>query len=641
MNDEMEEIIQEFITEAEESLDKIEPRFVELEQKGPDADLINDIFRSMHTIKGAAGFLGLQLIVDVAHTAENIMKKLRDNEITLSKHLMDVILEAIDMLRLLLIHLKEKDGIEENVVPLVQELNKALKAAISNSNSSKESRDIPAEQLSKESETSETISSEPAALQPPGPADAAASAQPDELSETPSEYLTGPDLNSELTQDPEIAITASVDSAKNTESSQTASDSEQKPNEMIQTAKDHTHKAQNLRVDVSRIDKVMDLAGEIVLVRNRLLNLSHYFDLKYSDDQMTEVLSEAVSFLDRITSDTQISVMKMRMQPIQKILSKFPRLVRDISASVKKDIELQIFGEGTEVDKSVIEHIGDPMTHILRNSIDHGIESSEERIAMGKPPKGKIVINTYQKGTQIVIEIMDDGKGIDVNTLKRKAVEKGLMTEEEVLKMPDDDAINIIFLPGFSTMAVATELSGRGVGMDVVKTNISLLNGYVEVSTEKGKGTTFRINIPLTLAIIQALMVEVDGAKYAIPLTPIEETLKVAKKDITDITGQDVIVIRDKICPLFDLRSVLGLGYNENNDDMEFKYVVVISMGDKKYCIAVDRLLGQEEVVIKTLNGLDATSSYVLGATITGDGRVVFILDVTGLSKNLLGLVKA
>jgi len=641
MNDEMEEIIQEFITEAEESLDKIEPRFVELEQKGQDADLINDIFRSMHTIKGAAGFLGLQLIVDVAHTAESIMKKLRDNEITLSKHLMDVILEAIDMLRLLLIHLKEKDGIEENVVPLVQELNKALKAAISNSNSSKESRDIPAEQLSKESETSETISSEPAALQPHDPADADASAQPGELTETPSEYFTEPNLNSELTQDPEIEIAVSVDSAKNTESFQTASGSEQKPNEMIQTAKDHTHKAQNLRVDVSRIDKVMDLAGEIVLVRNRLLNLSHYFDLKYSDDQMTEVLSEAVSFLDRITSDTQISVMKMRMQPIQKILSKFPRLVRDISASVKKDIELQIFGEGTEVDKSVIEHIGDPMTHILRNSIDHGIESSEERITMGKPPKGKIVINTYQKGTQIVIEIMDDGKGIDVNTLKRKAVEKGLMTEEEVLKMSDDDAINIIFLPGFSTMAVATELSGRGVGMDVVKTNISLLNGYVEVSTEKGKGTTFRINIPLTLAIIQALMVEVDGAKYAIPLSPIEETLKVAKKDITDITGQDVIVIRDKICPLFDLRSVLGLGYNENNDDMEFKYVVVISMGDKKYCIAVDRLLGQEEVVIKTLNGLDATSSYVLGATITGDGRVVFILDVTGLSKNLLGLVKA
>jgi len=630
MNDEMEEIIQEFITEAEESLDRIEPRFVELEQKGQDEELINDIFRSMHTIKGAAGFLGLKLIVDVAHAAENIMKKLRDNEITLSKHLMDVILEAIDMLRLLLTHLKEKDGIEEDVDPLVQELHKALKDATSNPDSSEKSRDIPAGQASKETKTPETILTVSGVHQSPD-AD-------NDTSETPSDSSKGPQLINDTT---DSSKTASNDPVTNTESARNVSGNEQKPNEMIQTAKDNTQKAQNLRVDVSRIDKVMDLAGEIVLVRNRLLNISNHFDIRHADDQMTEVLAEAVSFLDRITSDTQIAVMKMRMQPIQKIFSKFPRLVRDISASVKKDVELQIFGEGTEVDKTVIEHIGDPMTHILRNSIDHGLESSEERIASGKPPKGRIVINTYQKGTQIVIEITDDGKGINVDTLRRKAVEKGIMTEEEASKMSDEDAINIIFMPGFSTKEVTSELSGRGVGMDVVKTNISLLNGYVDVSTERGKGTTFRINIPLTLAILQALMVEVDGAKYAIPLTPIEETLKVSKKEITDVTGQDVIVIRDRICPLFDLKSALGLGYNENNGDTDFKYVIVISMGDKKYCIAVDRLLGQEEVVIKTLNGLDATSSFVLGATITGDGRVVFILDVTGLSKNLLGLVKA
>ena len=630
MNDEMEEIIQEFITEAEESLDRIEPRFVELEQKGQDADLINDIFRSMHTIKGAAGFLGLKLIVDVAHTAENIMKRLRDNEIALSKRLIDVILKAIDTLRLLLLHLKEKDGIEEDVTPLVQELNKALTAATTSSDSSDKSQDMLSVQVSGESLAPGTISAAPGAHQLPDAAN--------DISETPSHSSGESMLNNELT---DSSDSASSDPVKNTESTETVSENEQKPNEMMQTAKDNTQKAQNLRVDVSRIDKVMDLAGEIVLVRNRLLNISNYFDIRHAEDQMTEVLAEAVSFLDRITSDTQIAVMKMRMQPIQKIFSKFPRLVRDISASVEKDVELQIFGEGTEVDKTVIEHIGDPMTHILRNSIDHGLESSEERIAKGKPPKGRIVINTYQKGTQIIIEIADDGKGIDVDNLRKKAVEKGILTEEESSKMSDEDAINIIFMPGFSTKEVASELSGRGGGMDVVKTNISLLNGYVDVSTEKDKGTTFRINIPLTLAILQALMVEVDGAKYAIPLTPIEETLKVAKNDITDVTGQDVIVIRDKICPLFDLRSALGLGYNEHNNDVDFKYVIVISMGDKKYCIAVDRLLGQEEVVIKTLSGLDATSSFVLGATITGDGRVVFILDVTGLSKNLLGLVKA
>ncbi len=643
MNDEMEEIIQEFITEAEESLDKIEPRFVELEQKGQDTNIINDIFRSMHTIKGAAGFLGFQLIVDVAHAAENIMKKLRDNEISLSKSLMDVILESIDMLRLLLIHLKEKDGVEENVAPLVQELGKVLKAAMSNLNNEEQAGisakpDILAEESSKASKESESISPGSTSQKSLNNVNVAEFDRVTENVQAKSSQIT--QSAEELSQIPEIVKTTINDSIKNTENTQTATDGEQKPNEMIQAAKDNVQKAQNLRVDVNRIDKVMDLAGEVVLVRNRLLNISNHFDMKYTGDQMTEILMEAVSFLDRITSDMQIAVMKMRMQPIQKILSKFPRLVRDISASVKKDVELQIFGEDTEVDKTVIEHIGDPMTHILRNAIDHAIEPAEERIAKGKPSKGKIVINTYQRGTQIVIEITDDGKGMDLNKLKKKAIEKGLLSEEEAQKMSDKDAIDIIFMPGFSTKETATELSGRGVGMDVVKTNISLLNGYVEVSTEKDVGTTFKISIPLTLAIIQALMVEVNGAKYAIPLSPIEETLKVSKEDINNITGQNVIVIRDKICPLFDLSSILGFGSNGDNDDLDFKYLIVISMGERRFCIAVDKLVGQEEVVIKTLNGMDTTSSFVLGATITGDGKVVFILDVTSMSRNLMELTR-
>jgi two-component system chemotaxis sensor kinase CheA len=330
----------------------------------------------------------------------------------------------------------------------------------------------------------------------------------------------------------------------------------------------------------------------------------------------------------------------MRMQPIQKVFSKFPRLVRDIAASVNKEVELQIFGEGTEVDKSVIEHIGDPMTHIFSNSIDHGLENAEERIAKGKDPNGKVVINTFQKGNQIVIEISDDGKGMDVKKLKKKAIDKGLLTEEEAAKMPDQTATDLVFMPGFSTKEVATELSGRGVGMDVVKTSVSLLNGYVEVSTHKDLGTTFRLCIPLTLAIIQALMVEVSGVKYAIPLSPIEETLMVSKDEIDNVTGQSVMVIRDKVCPLFDLNTLLGsetIGHHE----AENKFLIVLSMGDKKFCLTVDKLLGQEEVVIKTLKGIDTSSSYVLGATITGDGKVVFILDVGGMSRNLFGMATA
>jgi two-component system chemotaxis sensor kinase CheA len=392
-------------------------------------------------------------------------------------------------------------------------------------------------------------------------------------------------------------------------------------------------------VDVERIDKVMDLAGEVVLVRNRLLNLSQYFDQKYNNDAQSESLTETVSFLDRVTSDMQLAVMRIRMQPIKKVLGKFPRFVRDMSATLNKDVELLITGESTEVDKTVIEHIGDPLTHILRNSIDHGLESTEERIAKGKPAKGSVKIDIYQKGNQVVIEVSDDGKGMDVEKLKKKAVEKGLITPDEAAKMPDEAATDLIFMAGFSTKEAATELSGRGVGMDVVNNNISMLNGYVEITTEKNVGSTFRICIPLTLAIIQALMVEVSGSKYAIPLSPIEETLKVSSNDIDNVSGQQVIVIRDRVCPLFELNDLLHTGGNGSNSD-EHKYIIVISMGDKKYCIAVDRLLGQEEVVIKTLDGIDTSSSFVLGATITGDGKVVFILDVTGISRNLIDITK-
>ena len=624
MNDEMEEIIFEFITEAEESLERIEPLFVELEKKGEDKNLLNDIFRSMHTIKGAAGFLGFQPIVDVAHSSENIMKRLRDGEISISRELMDVILESIDILRLLLDHLKNKDGIEEEVAPLVKKLGNALDTALS-------------------AKTGGTVQPEEA------PSIAGQETKPSEAETTTDETLNNEELNpfeaEEDLQTPLNSCAAEAGTEQMDGSNDTPQPDEQKPEDVAQVSKSPAQKpketAQNLRVDIERIDKVMDLAGEVVLVRNRLLNISHYFDQKYAHDPQTETLMETVSFLDRVTSDLQLSVMKMRMQPIKKVFSKFPRFVRDMSASVNKEVDLIIYGEGTEVDKSVIEHIGDPMTHILRNSIDHGLESTEERIAKGKPPKGKVIINTYQKGIQIVIEVSDDGKGIDVEKLKSKAIEKGLMTEEDAAKMSDDAATEIIFMPGFSTKEVATELSGRGVGMDVVKTNISLLSGYVEVSTKKDAGTTFKIIIPLTLAIIQALMVEVSGAKYAIPLSPIEETLKVSRDEIDNITGQNVIVIRDKVCPLFELNSLLGNGFNGNGENgSDHKYLVVIAMGDKRFCVAVDQLIGQEEVVIKTLDGIDTSSSYVLGATITGDGKVVFILDVAGMSRNLFDLTK-
>jgi two-component system chemotaxis sensor kinase CheA len=525
------------------------------------------------------------------------------------------------MLRLLLNHLKDNDGGEEDIAPLVKELGDVLKASKSTS--------------SDETETAGAMTSGAETPEPqPVEAQPEASQEVKALKEEASEPVKT-DADATIAKPESPSPTPTVEAKKDS-----AEQAEEKINKLKETSGKSKETAQNLRVDVSRIDKVMDLAGEVVLVRNRLLNLSSYFDQNYNGDLQTEMLSETVSFLDRVTSDMQLAVMKMRMQPIQKVFSKFPRLVRDIAASVNKEVELQIFGEGTEVDKTVIEHIGDPMTHILRNSIDHGLENAEERIAKGKDPNGKVVINTFQKGNQIVIEISDDGKGMDVEKLKQKAVDKGLITEEDAAKMPDQTATDLVFMPGFSTKEVATELSGRGVGMDVVKTSVSLLNGYVEVSTHKDLGTTFRLCIPLTLAIIQALMVEVSGVKYAIPLSPIEETLMVSKDEIDNVTGQSVMVIRDKVCPLFDLNTLLGsetIGHHEADN----KFLIVLSMGDKKFCLTVDKLLGQEEVVIKTLKGIDTSSSYVLGATITGDGKVVFILDVAGMSRNLLGMANA
>jgi len=562
MADEMDEIINEFIVEAEEILEQLDPLFVELEQK-QDAEIINEIFRGMHTLKGAAGFLGFQNVVDVAHRAETILKKVREGEIPISAEITDAILKAVDTLRILISHIKAKEETTENIQPILDLLDKALEQA----------------------------------------------------------SLQKPEKTEEMEQKIEKAETEEIESKPSS-----------KPEEVV-TQAPKEKEVSTLRVDVERIDKVMDLAGEIVLARNRLLNLSNKLEAKYAGDEHVEGLVETTAFLDRVTSDLQLAVMKMRMQPLQKVFVKFPRMVRDLARTLGKEVDLEIIGEDTEVDKSVIEHIGDPLVHIIRNSIDHGIESPEERISKGKPSKGKIVISAYQKGTQIVIDISDDGKGIDYEAVKAKAITKGLITIEEAEKMSEEAIINLIFLPGFSTKDVSTELSGRGVGMDVVKSNVAKLNGYVEIFTEKDKGTTFRISLPLTLAIIQAMMVQVGDEIYAIPQSMIEETLRIGIDEIKEVTGQRVLTIRDRVLPVFFLNEILSTSGGVDNAR---KYILVASVGDRRFCISVDSVIGQEEIVIKTINGIDSEECGIMGATITGDGKVVLILDLAVLSRKVL-----
>ena len=593
MPDEMEEIIAEFVTESEETLDKVDPLFVELEAKGHDQEILNKLFRSVHTIKGAAGFLGLQSMVDVAHSAENIMKKLREGEIAISRRLMDAVLKSVDMLRLLLRHVKDKDGAQENIGPVVQELNAALELA----------------------------------LQAAGAVAATAPAGEQKIGRSPDKSPTpgAPALKSELRTPGSEPEATTAGQPLIAEAGPAAA-----------AAPDRQDALQTLRVDVNKIDKVMDLTGEVVLVRNRLLNIVNRLEHQYSDDHDVQSLLEAVSFLDLITSDMQLGVMKMRMQPIAKVFGKFPRLVRDISGPLGKAVELRVSGEDTEVDKSVIEQIGDPMVHIIRNAVDHGLETPQERLGKGKPAAGTISISAAQKGTQIVIEVSDDGRGIDVEKVKRKAIEKQLITGDDAARMTDEALVNLVFLPGFSTAEVATELSGRGVGMDVVKTNISKLNGTVEIISKKGAGTTFSIRIPLTLAIIQTLMVRSGGSRYAIPLAPVEETLTVSKDSISDMGGTEALVIRGKVYPLFNLAEIIGSGGNGG----VLRYAVVVAIGDKRFCIGVDELLGQEEVVIKTVSGINTGSSSILGATITGEGKVVFILDLAAIAKSAVGYAR-
>jgi len=591
MADEMDEIISEFVTEAEETLERIDPMFVELETKGYDKDALNEIFRGIHTLKGAAGFLGFQQIVDVTHRAESIMKRLRDGDAAISRELMDVILKSVDTLRLLIFHIKLKDGIEEDTSRILTELDFALELTAAGGQRNVETREKIEEKIEEKEE--------------------------------------------ELIAEHEKEEEEKVEVIHPTESAPVSNPiSKPAPEEQVQQITKEREVVSTLRVDVTRIDKVMDLAGEIVLARNRLLNLALKLDVRYSGDENVESLVEITGFLDRVTSDLQLAVMKMRMQPIQKVFGKFPRMVRDMSKNLGKDIDLEIFGEDTEVDKTVIENIGDPLVHIIRNSIDHGVESPEEREIKGKPKKGRIIISAYQKSTMIVIEVSDDGKGIDVESVKKKALSKGLITEEEAQKMSDDAVINLIFLPGFSTKEVSTELSGRGVGMDVVKTNVAKLNGYAEVITKKDVGSTFRISLPLTLAILQAMMVRIGDEYYAIPQSMIEETIRVKKSDIKDVTGQNVLTIRGKILPLFEMSEVLGV--RRMSDIVhDNSYVLVATVGDRRFCISVDGILGQEEIVIKTINGIESEECGILGATITGDGRVVLILDLAVISRGI------
>ena len=388
---------------------------------------------------------------------------------------------------------------------------------------------------------------------------------------------------------------------------------------------------QTIRVEVKRLDHLMNLIGELVLGKNRLLKIYDDVEERYEGEKFLEELNQVVSSLSLVTTDIQLAVMKTRMLPIAKVFNKFPRMIRDLSRDLGKQIDLEISGEETELDKSIVEEIGDPLVHIIRNSCDHGIEDPETRKAMGKPEKGLVQLKAYNEGNHIVVEIVDDGKGLDADMLKAKSIEKGIITEREADAMSEKEAFGLIFKPGFSTAAKVTNVSGRGVGMDVVKTNIEKLNGIIDIESEVGKGTVMKLKIPLTLAIIQSLLVGTQEEFYAIPLASVLETVRVPIDDIYTIDGKNVLRLRDEVLSLVRLSDVFGV--NKVFDGGDQTYVVIIGVAEAKLGIIVDTLVGQEEIVIKSMGDYLQNIPGIAGATIRGDGRVTLIIDVGAMME--------
>ena len=386
---------------------------------------------------------------------------------------------------------------------------------------------------------------------------------------------------------------------------------------------------QTIRVDVKRLDHLMNLIGELVLAKNRLMKINVDVEERYEGEEFLEELNQVVSIVSLVTTDLQIAVMKTRMLPIGKVFNKFPRMIRDLSRDLHKKIELIISGEETELDKSLVEEIGDPLVHIIRNSCDHGIELPEQRIAAGKPESGTILLKAYNEGNHIVVQIDDDGKGLDPVMLKNKSLENGIITQKEADSMSDNEAFGLIFKPGFSTAATVTSVSGRGVGMDVVKTNIEKLNGLIDIDSTVGKGTSIKLKIPLTLAIIQALLVGVQEEYYAIPLASVLETVRISMEDIYTVENRSVMRLRDEVLPLVHIGDVFEV--ERIIDPGEHTYVVVLGLANSKIGLIVDTLVGQEEIVIKSLGDYLKGMEGIAGATIRGDGGVTLIVDVAAL----------
>jgi len=625
--DDLQEILEDFLVEAFELVEQIDQDLVELESNPEDLELLNRIFRVAHTVKGSSSFLNFDVLTKLTHHMEDVLNKARREELKITPEVMDVILESVDMMKGLLEGIKESGtdtqcGIEIDdicnrfdAISQGKSLAEVAEAAPKEEEKTEEVQEEPEEEPDYSNMTDEEVEAEIQRLleekMKEKEAKKAKKKAQEAKKETPKETKTEP--------------------AKEALAPATTANTPAPKNDTNNTKKVPTTPEQTIRVEVKRLDHLMNLIGELVLGKNRLLKIYDDVEERYEGEKFLEELNQVVSAVSLVTTDLQIAVMKTRMLPVSKVFNKFPRLVRDLSRELNKEIELVTSGEDTELDKSIVEEIGDPLVHMIRNSCDHGIESPEEREAKGKPRKGTVKLQAYNEGNQIVIAIEDDGAGMDPEFLKKKAIEKGVITEREAAQLTDKEAYALIFRPGFSTAAKVTGVSGRGVGMDVVKTNIEKLNGIIDIDSEVGKGSVFKLKIPLTLAIMQSLLVSVQEEFFAIPLASVLETVRISIDEIYTIEGKNVLRIRNEILPLVRLSDMFGV--EQVFDTGEHVYVVIIGLAESKLGIIVDGLVGQEEIVIKSMGDYLQGIEGIAGATIRGDGGVTLITDVAAMMK--------
>ncbi len=606
-SDEMDEIIDEFVVESEESLESLDQMFVALEKDPGNKDLLNEIFRCAHTIKGASGFLGFQRLVEVAHVTEDVLNKLRKGELVLTPDVMDAVLKAMDIIKEMLGNIKTTR--EEGISPSVEFIRCILD---SDGAGGQEGRVVSGKEEKPPPEETECAGDGGVAAGRAGDNKDSKAPAPRSGSDDTDKKAPAPRAGSD---DTDKKIPRKIDDKK-------------KCSPPVHREREH-----NIRVDISKLDDVLNLVGELVLSRNRLMRLNGQLLECGIEEEIVSHTDEAIGQLNLVTSDLQLAVMKMRMQPIAKVFNKFPRMVRDLARSSGKEIDLKLSGEETELDKTVIEEIGDPLIHLIRNSVDHGIEAPDEREAAGKPRTGSISLSAMQEGQNIVVCVEDDGKGINPEKIKESAIKKGIIPPEEAARLERKDVFDLIFRPGFSTAKKVSDISGRGVGMDVVKTGISNINGLINIDSEPGKGTKIHLRLPLTLAIIQILIVKSGEEIYGIPLANVIENIRVRKEDVKTIEGRDVFRIRERVLPVARLDGLVGRGAARGRNDKDNIYIVIIGVGEKRFGLLVDELYGQEEIVMKSMGEFLKGTDGVAGASITGDGKVVLILDAGSALK--------